>query len=64
MCPEIIGAEPLEKFTQRTRACGKFGAAFAVAEKARAVAVGDVYGPDVFNFVEPGAFFDVKADGF
>ena len=64
MRPEIIGAEALEKFAQRARACGQLRATLAVAKKARAIAVSDVYGPDIFNLVKPGALFDVKADGF
>ena len=62
MRPEIIGAEALEKFAQRTRARGKLGAALAIAEEACAIAIGDMHRPDVFDFIEPGTLFNMKAD--
>ena len=61
--PEVIGRKALEKLAQGAGQAGQAGGALAVGEQQRTIAVADVDRPDAVHRVQPGFFFDVKAEG-
>ena len=61
MGPEVMRAEPLEKFAQRTGARRQCGCTLAVCKQHRAVMVLHMTGPDRFDRIEPGGFVEMEA---
>ena len=61
MGPKIMRAKTLKKLAVSRGACGQFGAAFAVGEQHRAIAVFDMHRPDSFNFIEQRGFVQDKS---
>ena len=63
MGPEIMGAEPLEKFAERAGTRRQFRRAFAIGKQHRAIMVAHVHRPDCLDRIEPGRFVQMKPAG-